>query len=398
MDSKSTNEIEQNQENSKLKESANNNTVNSDETKISSPEKESNPKKEEKEEKEENKNKDNLDIKTPKSEEQKDNKKYEKELELIKELKKDNYKKLYLIRKYYDYRTREDKDWKFGIISRIDEDSLIIENIEKDKKSQIKIDDSFKLSYSRKYSEATEENHLKRRDNSSNLLSRLENLEKYIKKENNIFNNENENKEEYAWEIYYFLHSKFFSLDSAIKINQSNHYYYGIQIDDDNEGAEESFRIILCILFFLSQYYKYIVDNKDEFFYYQNIIKNAQFEDLKIVNKKCAFFSFFNESLDLLSKIFDNTTDNLVWFVAFEKELKRFLPSIEDKKIRKIPDFCPLYEEKKEEQKKGKKVKKEENEKEEETEKEEKVVKKEEKDKNLEKKFGLKKNMFTFGL
>ena len=198
MDSKSTNEIEQNQENSKLKESANNNTVNSDETKISSPEKESNPKKKEKEEKEENKNKDNLDIKTPKSEEQKDNKKYEKELELIKELKKDNYKKLYLIRKYYDYRTRENKDWKFGIISRIDEDSLIIENIEKDKKSQIKIDDSFKLSYSRKYSEATEENHLKRRDNSSNLLSRLENLEKYIKKENNIFNNENENKEEYA--------------------------------------------------------------------------------------------------------------------------------------------------------------------------------------------------------
>ena len=262
MDTKSNNEIEQNQENSKLKESANNNTVNSDETKISSPEKESNPKKEEKEEKEENKNKDNLDIKTPKSEEQKDNKKYEKELELIKELKKDNYKKLYLIRKYYDYRTRENKDWKFGIISRIDEDSLIIENIEKDKKSQIKIDDSFKLSYSRKYSEATEENHLKKRDNSSNLLSRLENLVKYIKKENNIFKNENE-------------------------------------------------------------------------------------------------------------------------------------------KIRKIPDFCLLYEEKKEEQKKGKKVKKEENEKEEETEKEEKVVKKdekekndekkEEKDKNLEKKFGLKK-------
>ena len=51
MDSKSTNEIEQNQENSKLKESANNNTVNSDETKISSPEKESNPKKKKKKKK-----------------------------------------------------------------------------------------------------------------------------------------------------------------------------------------------------------------------------------------------------------------------------------------------------------------------------------------------------------
>ena len=138
MDSK---EIEPSQENSKSKETQSNNTVNLDENKITSSEKESNPKKDEKEEKEENKNEDNLDIKTPKNEEQKDNKKYEKELELIKELKKDNYKKLYLIRKYCDYRTREDKDWKFGIISRIDEDSLIIENIEKDKKSQIKIDD-----------------------------------------------------------------------------------------------------------------------------------------------------------------------------------------------------------------------------------------------------------------
>ena len=49
-------------------------------------------------------------------------------------------------------------------------------------------------------------------------------------------------------------------------------------------------------LYFLSKYYKYILENKDDFFYYQNIANNAEFEDLKIVNKKGAFFSFFDES------------------------------------------------------------------------------------------------------
>ena len=81
-----------------------------------------------------------------------------------------------------------------------------------------------------------------------------------------------------------------------MKINISSNYYYGNLISDDNEGCKESFRIILCILYFLSKYYKYILENKDYFFYYQNIANNAEFEDLKIVNKKGAFFSFFDES------------------------------------------------------------------------------------------------------
>ena len=418
MESKSTNENEPSKENGKLKDGQNNKTVNSDENKIPSSEIDSNKNINEKKENKDNletksskleeqkDNKDNLDKKTPKLEEQKDNKKYEKELELIKELKKDNYKKLYLVRKYCDFRTREDKEWKYGIISRIDEESLLIENIEKEKKYQIKIDDSFKLSYFRKYTQPTEENHLKKRDSIDSLLKKLEYLEEYIKKENNIFKNENVG----AWEIYYFLHSKiFFSLDSAMKINQTNHYYYGTQIDDDNEGGEESFRIILCILFFLSQYYKYILDNKDKFFYYQNIIDNPEFEDLKIVNKKCAFFSFFNESLNLLNKILANTTNYLIWFIAFEKELKKILPSNEDEKIKKKPDFYPLYEENRDEKKNEKKTKNDENdEKEENVEKQEKneengkIDKKkeekengkpkiEEKNKNLENKLLLKK-------
>lgn len=388
MDSKLTNENEPSQENGQPKDDQNNTTVSSEQTKISSFETDSNknldPKKEEKDNKE---NKDNSDTKTKNNEEQKDNKKYEKELELIKELKIDNYKKLYVVRKFCDYRTREEKEWNYGIVSRMDEDSVIIEDLENGRKSQIKIDDSFKLSYFRKYSEPTEENHLKKRDNKETIINKLEFLEKYIKKEDNIF--KNENKEE-AWDIFYLLHSKiFFSLDSAMKINMSNHYYYGNQISDDNEGGEESFRIILCILYFLSQYYKYILDNKDEFFYYQNIVNNSQFEDLKIVNKKCAFFSFFTESLNLLSKIFANTTDYLIWFVAFEKELKKILPSIEDEKIKKIPDFCPLYEEIKEE-KAEKKEEKDKND-EKKVEKENGKPKMEEKSKNLNNKLMLKK-------
>ena len=401
MDSNSTNENEPNQENGKSKDDTNNKTINSDQPKISSNKvnsnKNINTKKEEKE------NNDNLVSKTPKNEEQKSNKKYEKELELIKELKKDNYKKLYLVHKFCDYRTREEEEWEYGIISQIDEDSVIIEDIKKSKKNQIKIDDSFKLSYFRKYSEPTEENHLKKRENIQAFLDKIEFLEKCIKKENNIF--KNENKED-AWEIFYFLHSKiFFSLDYAMKINQSNHYYYGVQISDDNVGAEESFRIILCILYFLSQYYKYILENKDDFFYYQNIVNNAQFEDLKIVNQKCAFFSFFNESLNLLSKIFANSKDYLIWFLAFEKEIKRFLPSIEDEKIKKNPDFYPPYEEIKEvkkekkeengknEEKVEKSEKNEENEKygEKNDEKENGNPKKEERDKKIEKKLILKK-------
>ena len=46
--------------------------------------------------------------------------------------------------------------------------------------------------------------------------------------------------------------------------------------------------------------------------------------------------------LDLLSKIFANSSNYLHWFLAFEKELGIFLPSIEDEKIKKKPDICSL--------------------------------------------------------
>ena len=112
-----------------------------------------------------------------------------------------------------------------------------------------------KIAYFRKFSIISEENIFLERDEKKELKNKLETIEKFIK-ENNFINNKKD-----IFEIYYFIHDKIFlGLDSAMKIN-----IYG-----DNEGTEESFRIILNILLFISQYYKYLLDNKDDFIKYEN--------------------------------------------------------------------------------------------------------------------------------
>ena len=263
-------------------------------------------------------------------------------IELIKEIKKDNYKKLYSKRKYCDFKVRENGNWKIGLITEVNEDLLVVEDTDNyyNQQYQIKIDDSGLLSYFRKYTEMSEKNFYQQRDKKESLLLKLNNLEEVIKS-NYLFKSDN------AWEIYYFLHSKiYFGLDSAMKVNET---YYKYE-NEENEGCEESFRIILCILYFLSKYFKYLLDNKDDFMNYLNNKDNNEFIDLKIVDKKCAFFSFFEESLNLLDKIFANTLEYLYWFKVFEKQLKKFIPSIIDEKIKPNPEFYPLYKEEKEEE------------------------------------------------
>ena len=220
---------------------------------------------------------------------------------------------------------------------------MVIIDIEKEKQYKFKIEDSSKLSYFRKYSEPSDENLLKKRESKKILSEKCTALEKIIK-EDDILKDENK---ENAWDIYYFLHSHiYFGLDYAMKVN--NRY----EDNNNNDGVEESFRLILCILFFISKYFKYLLDNKDQFIYYENNLinkDNSELLDLKIVNKKYSFFSFFEESLNLLKKIFANSSQYLPWFLAFDEEIKEFIPSIEDEKVI-IPDFCPLYEENKEEE------------------------------------------------
>ena len=263
---------------------------------------------------------------------------FSKELQLIKDLKKDFYRKLLKIQFFCDYKEKNDKEWKIGIIKEIidEENTLIIKDINRRSKLKIKLDDKSdfsRIAYFRKFSNFSEENYFEKRDNKKELASKLEYIENFIN--DNYFVNEKD-----IYDLYYIIHSKIYlGLDYAMKIDPY----------EDNEGCEESFRIILNILLFISQYYKYILDNKDDFIYYENNktnIDNSELIDLKVVNKKYAFFSFFEESIMLLNKIFANESHYLDWFVYFEKKLQKFVPSVDDKNIKIKPntEYYPIYE------------------------------------------------------
>ena len=274
-----------------------------------------------------------------------------KDIELIRDIKSNNYEDLIKKNNYVDFRTRDEKPWKIGLVSDILDDIYIIEDIKDGKIHQIKKDDFNKVSYFRKNSiPDNEENFYLKRDNEETLKKRLAILETLTKKDDdNIFNQS-------IWNIYYILHSKFFlGLDAAMKINtKSLRFMRGYLLEENNEGVKESFEMILCILLFLSEYYKYIGENIEEFIYYKNKIINTELEDLKVVNKKCAFFSFFDESCELLNKIFANVKHCLYWYTTFEDELKNIIPcfSNEDKKKEEEgeenmedEDEYPQYEE-----------------------------------------------------
>ena len=271
---------------------------------------------------------------TQNSDENEKNEEFTNQMELIKEYKKDNYKKFYLKHKFCDFRTNEGGKWKMGLINEVADEYVIVTGVGgKKNPKQIKIDDNEKLTYFRKYSTPSEDNFYNERESKESLMKRLEYLENLVNNDS-LINNEND-----AWTIYYILHSKiFFGLDAAMKINEDGY-------NDNNEGVEESVRIILCILFFISKYFKYILDNKDDFINYQNnIVNNKDLMDLKIINKKYAFFSFFDESLNLLSKIFAYSENYVVWFKCFGNEFKEFIPSIQDIEISINPDYFPIYE------------------------------------------------------
>ena len=268
--------------------------------------------------------------------------------ELIKELKNENYKKLFNKYQYCDFRDGINSDWDVGIIIEINEDSCIVEDmLERKKKYKISIDNSENLSYFRRYSKPTDNNYINKRENKEGLKKRLIFLENILKeKDNENYILKIDNKLS-TWEIYYLLHSKiYFGLDNAMKVNESYNYIYGHN-KSENEGAEESLRIILYILFFISQYFKYLLDNKEEFINYQNNKEKEEFIDLKIVNKKYAFFSFFEESLNLIDKIFANCKDYLYWFQVFEDELKELIPP-NDNQNNPNPEFFGVYEEEEE--------------------------------------------------
>ena len=333
MDDNKKNEENQKEENPQPVGSENPNQLNNDTDKSES--------KEEKEQKEKTEIKD-------KEEQKAEEFSLLKEVEFIQDIKSNNYEDYIKLHNFVDFRIRDDKPWKIGLVTDILEDVYIIEDVKENKKYQIKKEDSSKIAYFRKNSiPNNEENFYLKRDKKEALKKRLDVLEQLSKNyvENNIFNQN-------TWNAYYILHSKFYlGLDAAMATNKnsySNSYYYYGNDDEENEGAEESFKMIMCILLFLSKYYKYIYENIEEFMYYQNKIINTELEDLKVLNKKCAFFSFFDESCELLQKIFANVKYCLYWYKTFESELKSIVPiqaeDMEENEEDENKNEYPLYE------------------------------------------------------
>ena len=260
---------------------------------------------------------------------------FKKETELITNLIKEYYKKCYLKGIYCDYRTNPNEEWKIGLIDSFDDNYIIVRDEKSLSRFKIKIDEFSNIAYFRKYSKCSKKIYFTQREKINNFNYRLKTMDEFI--DDNHFINDKKD----IFEIYYIMHSKmYFGLDSAMKIDD----YY-----DNNEGFEESFRIILKILLFISQYYKYILDNNEDFINYESnidFINKSEFIDLKVVNKKYAFFSFFDESINILNKIFANEVDYLTWYIYFEKQLIKIVPSAEDKKNKpKLkPEFYPIYE------------------------------------------------------
>ena len=314
MDENNKNESNQNQENGQIKENENTNQQNNNII-ITQPT-------EQQSQKEEEENKESI---TDKKENKEENSLL-KDIDLIQPMKNNNYQDYIGVNNFVDFRTREEKSWKVGLITEIKENSYIVKEQKEGNKHEIKKSDSKKISYFRKYSSPDkDENIYTKRDKESELLQKLNFLEKVTKGEQSVFIIEK------TWDIYYILHSKiFFGIDAAMKVNGNSYnnytYYNDDEDEEDNEGIEISFKMILCILFFIRNYYKYILENIEDFIYYKNKIKNTELDDLKIINKKCAFFSFFDESSNLLSKIFGNKKYCLFWYTTFQDELKSIIP------------------------------------------------------------------------
>ena len=264
---------------------------------------------------------------------------FSKEIKLISELKKENYKQLYKKNIFCDILS-EGKEWTIGLIQNISDDgNTITVNDLKNKTTQtIKIENTNNIAYFRKYSKISKDNFYDKRSDKKDLKNLLNYIENFI--EDNNFEAELN-----IYELYYIIHSKIYlGLDNAMKINE----------DKENVGTEESLKIILKILLFISQYYKYILENIEDFINYENnidIFNKSELIDLKIVNKKYAFFSFFEDSCSLLYKIFADNKDYLDWFTYFEKKLVKYIPCFFDDDIEPNvnSDNFPIYSEQQEE-------------------------------------------------
>ena len=254
----------------------------------------------------------------------------------ISQYQRSNYRSFLIKNQLCDFFTNG--EWIAGYIldkndyflTIIDVDKYYLEN--NDTKYQFQYSDQ--VTYFRKFTHPSSSKGIKERSNKNDLIRKLKRLQENeninIFQENiSINNNPNNN----AFDTYYFLRGILYRIfDQAI--NKSK---------DKSTGVEESFKILLIILEYLSQFYKYISNNFDDFINYKNEISNSELADLVLIEKKYAIFSFWEEANLLMNKIFLNNEEYLEWFIDSEKIFQKLIPSSPYFKKPDKKNFIALY-------------------------------------------------------
>ena len=147
--------------------------------------------------------------------------------------------------------------------------------------------------------------------NLSNKLEQFSNFHKYF--DNYLKNCEN-------FEFYYFLRvTVYYGLDFCMNPN--------INKNNNNDNIKYSFILILRILDIIVDCLKIIKNNLNKFLDFQNNIKNTELNDLVLINKQYAVFSFFDDIHFLIKKIFGDSIEYLDWYIKFKKEINQFNPA-----------------------------------------------------------------------
>ena len=136
---------------------------------------------------ESNQNKENCQIKEKENINQKENKEeitLLKDIDLIQQIKKNNYQDYIEPNNFVDFRPSEVKSWNIGLLAEIKENTYIVKDVKDGNKYIIIKSDSKRISYLRKYSLPDKEDNIySNRDKEKDLLQKLNFLEKVTKGE-----------------------------------------------------------------------------------------------------------------------------------------------------------------------------------------------------------------------
>ena len=176
----------------------------------------------------------------------------------ISEYQRNYYKNFLQKNQYCDFLS--EGDWKVGYILEKNDYYITLMDLNKyyleNNNIRYQLQYSEHITYFRKFTHPSPSNYLKERSNKSDLAKNIKILQQidYINifKDNNTDNNN-------AYKTYYFLRGTLYNIfDHAICVSK-----------DKSNGVEEGFKIISIILEYLSEFYKYINNNYEEFINYK---------------------------------------------------------------------------------------------------------------------------------